>query len=48
MPAMPHAPSKDTSGQVWSDAAACFRAWANGDTGGDGLDGLVRVMTPVL
>lgn len=45
---MPPTQSKDTSGQVWADAAACFRAWTSGDTGGGGLDGLVRVMTPVL
>ena len=45
---MPHTTSTDTSGAVWSEATACFRAWANGDTGADGLDGLVRVMTPVL
>jgi len=45
---MPHTTSTDSSGRVWSEATACFRAWANGDTGADGLDGLVRVMTPVL
>lgn len=45
---MPHTTSTDTSGRVWSEAASCFRAWANGDTGAEGLDGLVRVMTPVL
>lgn len=48
MRAMPHTTSRDSSGQVWSEAAACFRAWSAGDTGTDGLDGLVRVMTPVL
>jgi RNA polymerase sigma factor (sigma-70 family) len=48
MPAMPPTTSKDSSGQVWSEAASCFRAWSNGDTGSAGLDGLVRVMTPVL
>lgn len=48
MRAMPHTAPMDSSGQVWSAAAACFRGWVNGDTGGDGLDGLVRVMTPVL
>lgn len=45
---MPHTTSTDSSGRVWSEAAACFQAWVNGDTGADGLDGLVRVMTPVL
>lgn len=45
---MPHTTPKESSGQVWSEAAACFRAWVNGDTGSEGLDGLVRVMTPVL
>jgi RNA polymerase sigma factor (sigma-70 family) len=45
---MPPTTSKDSSGQVWSEAASCFRAWSNGDTGSAGLDGLVRVMTPVL
>jgi len=45
---MPHTTSTDTSGLVWSEAAGCFRAWVNGDTDSDGLDGLVRVMTPVL
>jgi RNA polymerase sigma factor (sigma-70 family) len=45
---MAHTTSTDGSGRVWSEAATCFRAWANGDTGTDGLDGLVRVMTPVL
>ena len=45
---MPHTTSTDNSGRVWSEATACFQGWANGDTGEDGLDGLVRVMTPVL
>lgn len=45
---MAHTTSTDSSGRVWSEAAACFRAWVTGDTGADGLDGLVRVMTPVL
>lgn len=45
---MAHTTSTDSPGHVWSEAAACFRGWTNGDTGDDGLDGLVRVMTPVL
>lgn len=36
------------AGQVWSEAASCFRAWGDGETGGSGLAGLVEVMTPVL
>lgn len=44
---MPHTTSTETSGLVWSEAAGYFRAWVN-DTSTDGLDGLVRVMTPVL
>lgn len=32
--------------EVWADASACFRRWADGDQGG--LDDLVGVMTPVL
>jgi RNA polymerase sigma factor (sigma-70 family) len=45
---MPHSTSTESPGHVWSEAAACFRAWTDGDTDGEGLDGLVRVMTPVL
>uniref|UniRef100_UPI000AC298B2 RNA polymerase sigma factor n=1 Tax=Nocardioides jensenii TaxID=1843 RepID=UPI000AC298B2 len=36
------------AGEIWEEAATCFRAWADGDTGEGGLSGLVRVMTPVL
>ncbi len=43
---MGQAGSRDRSGQVWSDASSCFVRWLDGDT--DGLDELVRVMTPVL
>jgi RNA polymerase sigma factor (sigma-70 family) len=41
-------PTTGSPGHVWSEAAACFRGWTDGDTGDSGLDGLVRVMTPVL
>ncbi|KRF20584.1 RNA polymerase subunit sigma-70 [Nocardioides sp. Soil797] len=45
------APQRDSArpaGQVWAEAASCFRGWADGDTGETGLHGLVEVMTPVL
>ncbi|QIX28913.1 sigma-70 family RNA polymerase sigma factor [Nocardioides sp. JQ2195] len=44
-------PPRDSArpaGQVWADAASCFRGWSEGDTGEAGLHGLVEVMTPVL
>lgn len=44
-------PPRDSArpaGQVWADAASCFRGWSDGDTGEAGLHGLVEVMTPVL
>lgn len=36
------------AGEVWRDAASCFRAWSDGETGESGLAGLVELMTPVL
>lgn len=45
---MAHTTSRAGAGHVWAQAAACFRGWLDGDSGDDGLDGLVRVMTPVL
>jgi RNA polymerase sigma factor (sigma-70 family) len=40
--------SRDAADTVWAEAAERFRAWLGGAEGDDGLDGLVRVMTPVL
>ncbi|MBD8871022.1 RNA polymerase sigma factor [Nocardioides donggukensis] len=40
--------SRSGAGAVWAEAEERFRGWVNGATGDDGLDGLVRVMTPVL
>ena len=45
-PAADGAVAADEPARIWADAAACFRAWCDGDPAG--LDGLVRVMTPVL
>lgn len=43
-----HTTSRSDAGHVWAQAAACFRGWVHGAAGEEGLDGLVRVMTPVL
>lgn len=48
MQEMTNSTARESPGAVWAQAAACFRGWSNGATGDDGLDGLVRVMTPVL
>jgi RNA polymerase sigma factor (sigma-70 family) len=40
-----HAPTPDGV-SVWGESAQLFRRWCAGDN--DGLDGLVRVLTPVL
>lgn len=48
MRVMAHTTSPAESGHVWTRAAACFRGWLDGAPGEEGLDGLVRVMTPVL